>query len=412
LKWALDGRSLDQVFLVGDVVRAKAAAWDPDRLVWEFELLAAPKAQAALILMENETGRVKAMVGGRSFAESQFNRAVQAKRQPGSAFKPFVYTAAVDTGYTQASNINDVEVTYPDGDDDWTPQNYGRSHGGPTTLYRGLTKSVNVVAVRLMERVGVDQVIGYARRMGIESDLGPHLSLALGSCEVSLLEMVRAYSVFANLGVRVDPMFITRIEKRYTGEAVEFLPRRREVLSPQTAYIVLDMLRGVVREGTGRRVAALDRPVAGKTGTTNDLADAWFIGFTPQYTCGVWVGRDVRESLGPGEQGGRTAAPIFLDFMKQALADVPPADFAVPPGVVQKSIPRTVYQDGQAVTRTARYWFKQGEIGPGPLSEGPYSEQIPDQLADVDFYAPSSVQPPTRRGRTQSYQSLTPRRRD
>ena len=370
-KWATRGRHPDSVFKVGDVIEAKFQGQDEESGEWLYYLVPYPDAQSSLVCMENDTGEVKAMVGGRSFWESQFNRAVQARRQPGSSFKPFVYTAAIDSGYTQASNINDVVTEYQDGDKIWIPKNYGRSYGGPTTLYSGLIRSVNVVAVRLLERVGVQKVIEYARRMGIKSPLGANLSLALGTSEVTLLEMVAAFTTFPNLGERVEPMFIRRIEDRDGRIITEFGPQRIRAVNEDTAYIVLDMLRGVVMRGTGRVVSALGRPTGGKTGTTQDHADAWFIGFTTYYTAGVWVGRDRRVSMGPGEQGARTAAPSFLRFMKVAHKDLPVNDFRRPPGVTKGSYSAGFREvDGEMEEYYASFCFKKGEEGPGPLSEG------------------------------------------
>ena len=382
--WALNGRAPQKVFAVGDVIpvlyQGKKDGLDI------FALAPQTGAQGALICIENRTGQVKAMVGCRDFRESQFNRAVQARRQPGSSFKPFVYSAALDSGFTEASNINDIEVGYQDGDKIWTPKNYGRKYGGPTTLYMGLTRSINVVAVRLLEKVGVNKVIEYARRMGIKSPLGPNLSLALGTSEVTLLEMVAAFTTFPNQGERVEPIFINRIEDRDGRIITEFGPQRFRALSPETAYVMLDMLRGVVQRGTGRRVAALGRPVAGKTGTTNDLADAWFIGFTPEYCTGVWVGNDKRVSLGHGEQGGRTAAPIFLWFMQDILKDIPPTDFPVPLGVTRGSVTTNrVDETGETHEMTGYYCFKKGSVGPGPRSEAPLWPRSEEDEED-DFF--------------------------
>jgi penicillin-binding protein 1A len=382
LSWALQGRAPEKVFAVGDVIPVLYKGQENGLHL--LALSPQTEAQGALVCMENQTGRVKAMVGCRDFRESQFNRAVQARRQPGSSFKPFIYSAALDSGFTQASNINDIEVAYQDGDKIWTPKNYGRAYGGPTTLFSGLTRSVNVVAVRLLEKVGVNKVIEYARRMGIKSPLGPNLSLALGTSEVTLLEMVAAFTTFPNQGERVEPIFINRIEDRDGRIVTEFGPQRFRALSPETAYLMLDMLRGVVQRGTGSRVAALGRPVAGKTGTTNDLADAWFIGFTPEYCTGVWVGNDRRVSLGSGEQGGRTAAPIFLWFMEDILKDVPPSDFAVPLGVTRGNVTTgRADETGEIQEVVGYYCFKKGSEGPGPRSEAP---MWPEPEEDEDYW--------------------------
>jgi penicillin-binding protein 1A len=249
-----------------------------------------PPVEAALICLEPAGGAVRAMVGGRHFAGSEFNRAVQSRRQPGSAFKPFVYLAALDQGFSPTDVILDEPVEYNDNGRVWSPQNYDRRYNGPTTLYEGLVRSRNVVTVRLLEKTGLERVMAYAQAMGISSPLGRNLSLALGTSEVSLLEMVQAYAVIDNLGRRVEPRFITRIEDRDGRELARFPVRGRQVLDEASSYILLDMMKGVVERGTGARVAALGRPVAGKTGTTNDLADAWFIGFSPELAAGVWWG--------------------------------------------------------------------------------------------------------------------------
>ena len=390
--WATKGRSLGTVFAEGNILAARVMERDKKTGAWRFDLVPEPEAQASLVCMETSTGRVKAMVGGRDFLESKFNRAVQARRQPGSAFKPFVYTAAMDSGFTQASVINDIPVEYPDQGRLWSPQNYGRNYGGPTTLYSALTRSVNVVAVRLLEKVGAKKVIEYAHRMGIKSPLGPNLSLALGSSEVTLMEMVSAFTTFPNLGRHAEPVFITRIEDRDGSLVTEFRPELVEAVSPATAYIVLDMLRGVVQRGTGRRVSALGRPVAGKTGTTNDHADAWFVGFTPGYAAGTWVGLDVRRTLGRGEQGGRTAAPIFLSFMKAFMKDKPIRHFTVPLGIVRTTITNiTVNEEGEEEEHTQYLTFKKGRVGRGISEEPVYPEEDVVEEDGVEEEIPEDV---------------------
>jgi penicillin-binding protein 1A len=344
--------------------------------------------------MENKTGRVMAMVGGRDFGlygvgASDFNRAVQALRQPGSSFKPFVYAAALDNGYTQASVVYDVPISYPDGPGRiWRPKNYGGRHAGPMTLFDALKNSVNIVAVKICEAVGPPVVAEYAHRMGITSQLSPTLSLALGASEVTLLDLTKAYTTFPNLGSWAWPTFVTRVEDRFGRTILEFKPYLTEALSPQTAYIVLDMLRAVASRGTAARVAgALKIPVGGKTGTTNAQADALFVGFTPEYTCGVWVGRETRVTLGAGEQGGRTAAPIFISFMKEFLADKTTGEFETPPGVVRRGLGEGYDDQGQVAS--ASYVFKANEVGRGRVDtnfgddyealEGPMDARAPVQ---------------------------------
>ncbi|MEW5725044.1 MAG: PBP1A family penicillin-binding protein [Thermodesulfobacteriota bacterium] len=367
--WALRGRSVGGVFSPGHVVLVQALEKD-EKGVWKFDLVPDPDAQAAFVCMENATGEVKAMIGGRDFQESQFNRAVQAQRQPGSAFKPFVYSAALDNGFTQASIIIDYPVQYKVPEGLWSPRNYGRGHSGPVTVYQALVRSINVVAVRVLEKVGAEKVIEYAHKMGIKSELGPYLSLALGACEVNLMEMVAAFTTFPNQGERVEPMFITRIEDRDNKVITEFRPKKVRALSPETAYLMLHMMSGVVRAGTGRAVSVLKHPVAGKTGTTNDLADAWFVGYTADYAAGAWLGRDVRIPLGPGEQGGRTAAPIFRDFMLEFLEDKPVHGFSKPLGIVTSRVGNTsLNEDGEIEEVSAVLAFRKGEVGPGRYSE-------------------------------------------
>lgn len=328
------------VLSVGDVihVRIKAAA-DESGLV-DLALEQIPEAQAALMCVEAETGHVKSMVGGRDFRESQFNRAIQSRRQPGSAFKPIIYAAALDKGFTPASVIIDSPIVFRDTGNDfkWKPKNYEEKFHGPTLLRDGLAKSRNIISIKLLRQIGIDYTIDYARKLGITSPLSRDLSIALGSSGTSLLEILAAYSVFANYGYLVTPIFITKIVDR-DGNVLELnSSKRKKVIDKTTAYIITSLLESVVKRGTGWRVRALQRPVAGKTGTTNNLFDAWFIGYTPRYITGVWVGFDNEKSLGKGETGSRAASPIWLGFMKQILADKPVRVFEVPDGVVFSKI--------------------------------------------------------------------------
>jgi penicillin-binding protein 1A len=286
--------------------------------------------------METQTGQVKALVGGANFRASQFNRAIQARRQPGSAFKPIIYAAALDKGYTPATEVIDSPIVFKDQQTDftWKPKNYGKKFYGPTLLRKALAKSRNVVTIKVMQDIGIDYVIDYARKLGVTSHLSNDLSLALGSSGISLLEAVQAYSVFANLGYRVEPTFITKIEDRYGNILEEMNPKREKVIDKSTAYVMTNMMEEVVQTGTARRIKALGRPSAGKTGTTNDIYDAWYVGFTPRYVTGVWVGYDQERSLGRGEGGGRAASPIWLGYMQDILADKPVRVFQVPEGVV------------------------------------------------------------------------------
>ncbi|MDR1165931.1 MAG: PBP1A family penicillin-binding protein, partial [Deltaproteobacteria bacterium] len=333
----LGKRKITDLFKINDLVMVRAVAKDPVSGYWLFETAPPPEIQGALVLMENATGKVIAMVGGRDFGiegvgNSDFNRAILALRQPGSSFKPFVYTAALDHGYTEASVVYDVPISYPDGPGKiWSPRNYGGGHSGAMTLYDAIKRSVNVVAVKICEAVGPATVVEYAHKMGITTALTPTLALALGASEVTLIDLTKAYTTFPNLGSWVWPTFIQRVDDRFGRPILAPQPYFTEAISPQTAYIMIDMLTGVATRGTAARVgAALKVPVAGKTGTTNSQADALFVGFTPEYTCGVWVGGETRVSLGNGEQGGRTAAPIFIEFMTNFLADKETGRFTVP----------------------------------------------------------------------------------
>ncbi len=289
--------------------------------------------QGAAVVMDPTSGDVHALVGGTNFFDSQFNRATQARRQPGSAFKPFVYAAAFDDRFTPASVVLDTPIALPSGNGVWAPQNYDHQFFGPTTLRDALAFSRNVPTVRLAQAIGIQRLVTFARSLGISSPLVPNLSLALGAAEVTPLELVSAYSAFANQGIRAEPRFITQITAA-DGSVLESVePRTSAVLAAETAYLVTNVLQDVITRGTGRRAAAIGRPAAGKTGTTNDMNDAWFIGYVPQLLAGFWVGFDSKRSLGPGETGGRVAAPIWLDFMQAALAGEPVLDFPVPKGV-------------------------------------------------------------------------------
>ncbi len=291
--------------------------------------------QGACILMETSTGLVRALVGGRDFWQSQFNRAIDAPRQPGSAFKPIVYAAALDNGFYPSSFVMDSPIVLPLHNDVWRPRNFDGEFKGRITLRQALRESRNVCSVRLLESVGVDRVIEYARRFGLTTPLPPVPSIAIGSAEVKILEMVRAYSVFANNGLMVEPVFITSVER--DGKPIFTASREvREVIDPRTAYIMTSLLESVVKSGTASSIvtSGFKRPSAGKTGTTNDCTDAWFIGFTPDYVCGVWTGFDLKVSLGVKQTGAVAAMPMWIAVMKAAHEGLPPRSFSVPPGIV------------------------------------------------------------------------------
>lgn len=302
-----------------------------------------PPLQAALVAIEPATGHIRAMVGGMNFGKSQFNRAWQAKRQPGSAFKPIVYAAALDKGFGPADLLDDYPATFSTSDKKtWTPENFTKTYHGKVTLRRALAQSLNVATVRLLEKVGVEETIKYAQRLGIKSSLRPYLSLALGSFDVTLLELTSVYAVFANHGVRLDPMAILSITD-ITGRRLymsDSLPV--QAIKPETAYLITNLLTGVIEHGTGYKARKLGRPAAGKTGTTNEYRDAWFVGYVPSLATGVWVGYDDHRSIGPGETGARAALPIWLDFMKRVVKDTEPEDFIAPEGIIFRQIdPKT-----------------------------------------------------------------------
>ncbi|HCJ66103.1 MAG TPA: hypothetical protein DHV62_01940 [Elusimicrobia bacterium] len=316
------------------------------------------KVQGALVCLDPKTGQIRALTGGRSFSESQFNRATQARRQPGSAFKPFIYLAALENGYSPTSIIEDEPVVYvndgydwrlvanttdftqispellPDDPEKiWVPQNYHEKYYGPVLLRKALEYSLNVCAVKVLDQIRPPIVIPYAQKLGIESPLQANMSLALGTNEVTLLEMVSAFATFDNLGIRVKPYGIIRVEDPQGNVLEKNLPQEEEIFNPPTMYLMTNLLRGVVENGTGKYARWLNRPAAGKTGTTNDFTDAWFIGYTPQLVAGVWVGYDDRHTLGNKMSGGVVACPIWTKFMKEALAKELVLDFPVPSGI-------------------------------------------------------------------------------
>ncbi len=380
--WAGAGRkgdSIGAVFRKGDVAQFRPLAPDelgddalPDEL--RVTLHQDPIVQGALLSFEVESGEVLALVGGYDFEKSQFDRATQARRQPGSAFKGIIYAAALAHGYTPASILYDRPVVYVDERSGfaWRPQNYGRSFYGPITMRQALVRSVNNATVHLFRDVGVGNVIDYARRLGIDSPLSRDLSLALGSSGVSLFELTRAYAVFPAQGRRVVPLFIRRVLDRAGNVLLENVrldatppleeepsqpselldvaqqgaadqtPDDAQLIPPEQAYLITDLLRAVVVDpkGTGHRLRALNRPVAGKTGTTNEQADAWFMGFSPDIVTGVWVGHDESRFLGNGETGSKAASPIWVDYMSVALAERPVRDFPVPEPIVFARIDR------------------------------------------------------------------------
>jgi penicillin-binding protein 1A len=365
-----------QALTVGDVIEVILREKEEKAEIWPLSLAQTPAAQAALLSIEAGTGRVMVMVGGRDFSESQFNRALQSRRQPGSAFKPIIYAAAIDKGYTPATVVIDSPIVFQNAgmEEAWRPKNYGEKFYGPTLVREALAKSRNIVTIKILMDIGVGYVVDYARKLGIESDLYPSLSLALGSSGVSLEELVRAYSVFCNQGLLIDSTYIVKIEDRNGKIIEEPVPKQTKVIEKDTAYIMNSLMEGVVKFGTGVKIRELKRPAAGKTGTTNNLFDAWFVGYTPDIITGVWVGFDQEHSLGEGETGARAAIPIWLGYMQQITKDQPVRVFQVPEGVTFVKIDadtgllpipeskETVFECFKEGTAPAQYTPKPGAI--------------------------------------------------
>src|SRR3989441_437221 len=352
--------------------------------------------EGAVVTVEPQTGYVKTMVGGSDFLRSEFNRAVQAKRQPGSAFKPFIYIAAIEAGFTPASQIEDSPVSYAVGGKNgqtWKPENYDRKFRGSTTLQQAIEESVNVVTVKLQERIGLAKTIQVARRLGIASPLDINLSLALGTSDLSLLELTSAYGVLANQGVWMPPVTIRYVTDAQGKLLEEHVPEGREALAPETAYVITHMLRGVVERGTGQAAKALGRPVAAKTGTTNDYSNAWFIGFTPRLATGVWVGYDRPRSLGRDETGSRVAVPIWVGYMAKILGDSPKEDFPVPDRIVSMLIDED--PSGECLRPVPMAFVKGTESGVACNAVGQPRVQLPATPTPAPATAPAPASPPS-----------------
>src|ERR1044071_7560694 len=342
---------VSQVLAPGDVIYVEVL----DKDAGKYRLRQIPEISGGMVAMDPWTGRVLAMVGGFSFDQSQFNRATQALRQPGSSFKPFVYAAALDNGYTPSTVVMDAPNEVDTGAGGvWKPENYSHKFYGPQTLRFGIEHSRNVMTVRLAQDVGMPLIAEYAKRFGVYDDMPTYLSFALGAGETTVMRMVTAYSMFANGGKRIKPTLIDRIQDRY-GHTIyrhdarecggwqadkwqnqnepSMVDRREQVLDPMTAYQITSMMEGVVQRGTATVVREVGKPVAGKTGTTNDEKDVWFIGFSPDMAVGVYLGYDKPRQISARATGGGIAAPIVKDFLKLALADKPAVPFRVPPGI-------------------------------------------------------------------------------
>jgi penicillin-binding protein 1A len=315
--YAWTNKPATQLVSRGDLVETRLVTVADGKATGTLEQ--APEIEGAVLALDNRTGQVMAMTGGYSFDRSKFNRATQAYRQVGSAFKPFVYTAAIDSGYTPTTQLMDTPVTFG-GQPPYTPLNYDRTFEGPITLRRALEQSRNIPAVRVMDQLGPTQVITYARRLGLESPLPPYLAVALGAAEATLLEMTSAYSVYPNQGVRMRPYSVLKVSDREGNVLEENRPEPRDAIRADTAFVMTSLLRGVIQRGTAARAASLNWPLGGKTGTTDDYTDAWFIGFDPNVTIGVWIGFDQKRTMGPGGTGSDAALPVWMDVMKAWIA--------------------------------------------------------------------------------------------
>jgi penicillin-binding protein 1A len=354
---------------VGDVIEVSPVLGADGEITEAFQLDQTPEIEGALVLINPKNGDVLTTIGGFDYSESQFNRVTQSLRQPGSSFKPILYLAALDEfNYTPTTIVDDSPRTFKVGNDYWSPANYDKHYLGQITLRTALQKSRNLVSADIISKIGVDAAIKYARKLGIESPLGRNLSLSLGSSEVTPLEITRAYGVFASGGILAPSSYIHSVSDR-EGSVIYDRDKDPEAageraISEESAFLMASLMKGVVQFGTGQLVKQLKRPIAAKTGTSNDQMDAWFVAYTPEWVCGVWVGFDVKKAIGAKETGGKVAAPIWLYFMKDFLA----------------------YQDAQKLKERKKALASEAaSLGVDP--------QVPDELVPLDFPVPQGVDP-------------------
>ncbi|MBZ0154709.1 MAG: PBP1A family penicillin-binding protein [Alphaproteobacteria bacterium] len=372
---------LTDILVRGDIIWVRVKAVSGKNV--SFSLEQEPEVEGALAAVEPETGYIRALVGGYSFTKSEYNRALYAKRQPGSSFKPLIFAAALERNFTPASIIDDAPVSYPGGTNgEWKPENYDHKYYGPTRLREALAYSRNVVTIKLVENVGIDNIISFVRDVGIETDMPRELTIALGSISITPLEMAVTYSTFANGGTRMTPIAVKYVTDAKGRLLENNEPEGIEVVSPQTSFLITSMMEDVINYGTGMR-ATIGRPAAGKTGTSNDYKDAWFIGYTPQLVGCVWVGfDDMRKSLGRGEVGGRAAAPIWAHFMRNTLAGIPPEPFPLPEGIIQVSIDPVTgllsVDDSSAVYE----YFREGTQ---PTEYSPSAGRVVKEIIQTDY---------------------------
>jgi penicillin-binding protein 1A len=368
--------SASALFEVGDVIEVEVRELDGN-VPTLLGLEQSPLVEGALLAIDNETGQIRAMVGGLDFARSKFNRATQAKRQVGSLFKPIVYTAAIDRGFTPVSIFVDEPVSYAPGPNQppYEPLNYDRKFEGPVTLRHALEDSRNIPAVKAMAEIGGPEVIRYAKQFGFKGDYQPYLSLALGAAEATLVEVTSAYSAYPNRGVRMDPYSIVSISDREGNVLEEFRPNGHEAIRADTAFVMTNLMRGVIQRGTGEAARALDWPLAGKTGTMDEYTDAWFVGFDPKITVGVWVGYDEKKPLGNGETGAQAALPIWMDFMRAYIdgrgdREMPPT-FDAPGNIVFVTLDSGLPEAFINGTQPAGFNQPDEESAPAPPSAAP-----------------------------------------
>ncbi len=422
VKWAKSAKTkkvpkaVTDILSPGDVIYV--APKDPDDISGVWSLMQIPEVGGGIVAMDPHTGRVLAVVGGFSFRLSQFDRAMQARRQPGSAFKPFVYATAIENGYKPTSIVLDapIEIAQGPGQDIWRPENYEKEKsGGPSTLRFGIEKSRNQMTVRLAQDIGMPMITEYAKRFGIYDDLLPVLSMSLGAGETTLLRLATGYCMLANGGRQVRATLIDRIQDRWgrtvwrhdqrvcenckaeewTGQdEPQTFDDRQQIIDPHTAYQMTSILEGVVQHGTGRSLKKLERPLAGKTGTTNEEKDAWFVGYSPDLVVGVFVGYDTPRPMGKGQTGGRVAAPIFGAFMKKALADKPATPFRIPPGIKLVRVNhRTGLRASADQSDTIMEAFKPGEGPDDAYSVIGLSEVTETGSPSNDAYQPAPQRP-------------------
>lgn len=384
---------LKTLFHKGEIIEVQVKALPPGKnSVIPLRLEQEPLAQASLMAMEPETGMVRAMVGGADFSKSQFNRATQAQRQPGSSFKPIIYTAAIDRGYTPATIVIDSPIVFDETikEEAWRPRNYDEQFYGPTTVREALARSRNIITIKILKDIGIEYAVTYAKALGINSPLARDLSLALGSSAVTLSEMTTAFATLANMGARPEPIYITRVTDNSGNKVLEEnISSSTAAVTPQTAYLMTSLMQSVIEGGTGSRARALGRPAAGKTGTTNNLNDAWFMGYVPGLVAGSWVGYDNEKPLGHGETGSTAALPIWLRFMQGATSRMPVRSFTVPEGLEFTKIdPETGLLASSSTQEAVFEVFKEG-TAPKEYSSGASKTHSDDFLMiDSDSKGP------------------------